>query len=170
FVLTGDESSAPSSTVAPDGTEAEIQGLLSFKDVMQMKSLINDRRATGTKCGATQMPPVPALRVNRALNVAAQKHADDMASKNFFSHTGSDGSTVGQRVTQSGYQWSAVGENIAAGTNTTSVGAAVNQLWTSEPHCKNFISPKFTEWHAGRANNPSSTYTNYFAIVLAKPL
>ncbi|MDP5362914.1 MAG: CAP domain-containing protein, partial [Paracoccaceae bacterium] len=33
------------------------------------------------------------------LGVAAQRHADDMLAENFFSHTGSDGSTVGTRVT-----------------------------------------------------------------------
>ena len=49
------------------------------------------------------------------LNKAALRHAKAMAYQDFFSHTGADGSTVGQRLTQTGYIWRLVAENISAG-------------------------------------------------------
>jgi len=41
-----------------------------------------------------------------------------MAEQDFYSHTGVDGSTPGERAERSGYVWRAVGENIAAGYTT----------------------------------------------------
>ena len=58
------------------------------------------------------------LDVNTKLNAAAEGHSEDMAWNDFFSHTGSDGSRVGARVSEEGYDWRGVGENIAAGQST----------------------------------------------------
>jgi uncharacterized protein YkwD len=38
-----------------------------------------------------------------------------MVANNYFSHTGSDGSSMATRVNATGYAWSSLGENIAAG-------------------------------------------------------
>lgn len=46
---------------------------------------------------------------------AAVGHSDDMASNNFFSHTGSNGSTLGSRAADAGFDSFPLGENIAAG-------------------------------------------------------
>ena len=58
---------------------------------------------------------LPPLAANAALAAAATAHSNDMANKNFFSHTGSDGSNPGQRISRAGYNWYTYGENIAAG-------------------------------------------------------
>jgi uncharacterized protein YkwD len=61
-----------------------------------------------------------ALRVNRALERAAQSHSDDMVANDYFAHTSSSGLTVAQRLYASGYTKSAstyvIGENLAWGT------------------------------------------------------
>ena len=44
-----------------------------------------------------------ALRYSTELEKTAQIHADDMVRNDFFSHTGSDGSGVGVRLTRNGY-------------------------------------------------------------------
>ena len=49
---------------------------------------------------------------------AAQVHSDDMAGRNRMDHTGSDGSTAGDRLEAPGFQWGAYGENVAAGQPT----------------------------------------------------
>ena len=49
---------------------------------------------------------------------AAQAHAQDMASHNYFSHTGSDGSGLGDRAADAGFYTYPLGENIAAGFNS----------------------------------------------------
>lgn len=46
---------------------------------------------------------------------AAQLHSADMANRRQMSHTGGDGSSVGQRITRAGFRWRAVGENVAFG-------------------------------------------------------
>ncbi len=47
------------------------------------------------------------------LDAAAQKHAQDMADNNYFSHTSLDGSTVIDRIRAEGYDARGWGENIA---------------------------------------------------------
>lgn len=58
---------------------------------------------------------LPPLTANAALTAAALAHSNDMATNNFFSHTGSDGSSPGQRISRAGYSYYTYGENIAAG-------------------------------------------------------
>jgi uncharacterized protein YkwD len=60
------------------------------------------------------LSPVPPLAMNAALLEAARGHSDDMLSADFQGHEGSDGSTLGQRVTAQGYPWSALAENVYA--------------------------------------------------------
>ncbi|UWR21542.1 CAP domain-containing protein [Sulfitobacter sp. S190] len=75
------------------------------------------------------------LKRSRALDRAAQMHAADMARRNFFSHKGSNGSTVGRRSKMAGYDWCRVAENIAKGQPDT---ASVMQAWkASSGHLRN---------------------------------
>ncbi len=61
----------------------------------------------------------------------------------FFSHTGSDGSTPGLRVTRAGYRWSMVGENIASGVQTPRAAVAG---WLASPHhCANIMTGGFRQ-------------------------
>ena len=43
------------------------------------------------------------LKVDLKLNTAAQRHADDMAQRDYFAHVAPEGGTVGQRASQAGY-------------------------------------------------------------------
>ncbi len=87
-----------------------------------------------------------------------------MALDNFFSHTGSDGSSPGQRISRQGYPWRAYGENIAVGDLTVS---SVLQGWLgSEGHCRNLMDPTFTEIGAGYSiglfgGNPAARYWTF---------
>lgn len=70
---------------------------------------------------------------NGKLIAAAITHTSDMVQNNFFSHTGSDGSSASNRVFREGYQWSNVGENIAYGQ--TSVESVMNSVSNSDCKC-----------------------------------
>ncbi len=84
------------------------------------------------------------LSYSAMLENAATRHAEDMASRQFFSHTGSDGSDVAERVTQSGYRWCFVAENIAQGQRGL---MEVMEDWSaSPPHRKNMLSREVTEF------------------------
>jgi uncharacterized protein YkwD len=81
------------------------------------------------------------VTVDSRLTSAAEKHSQDQADMGKMTHTGSDGSSVGQRVTRAGYKWSKVGENVASGT--TSAERAM-QLWmNSDAHRKNILNCAF---------------------------
>lgn len=123
-------------------------------------TLINQARATSQKCGGTTLPAQPPLRWHARLDAAAQGHAADMASRDFFSHTGSDGSNVSTRVTRRGYDWRAVGENIAAGQRSAE---EVMAAWLkSEGHCRNIMSPNFTELGVGHSTTSRHEYPTYW--------
>lgn len=97
-----------------------------------------------------------AVRFDSRLAQAAQAHADDMNANGFFSHTGSDGSNVGQRATRAGYQWRAIGENIARGQQSES-SAMVG--WTNSPgHHANNINPEFKDFALAKAGTGSNTH------------
>ncbi len=94
-----------------------------------------------------------------------------MAEDDFFGHTGADGSLIGQRVSQAGYNWRLVAENIAAGE---AEGGAVVQQWIDSPgHRRNLLMAGLR--HAGLAHvrrdpDPGKiTFRDYWVLVLAAP-
>lgn len=120
--------------------------------------LVNNTRQLGCTCGSTVMPPVAAVTWSNQLSTAASNHSNDMSSNNYFSHTGLNGSTAGERITAAGYMWRAYGENIAKGY--TSEQAVVDGWLKSEGHCKNIMSPLFKEMGVARV---STYWTQEFA-------
>ncbi len=126
-----------------------------------MLDAINAFRAGTRSCGANgSFAPAPALAWSCELATAALNHSVDMGSNNFFSHTGSDGSSAGDRATRAGYSWSAWGENIAAGYSSVS---SAMQAWIDSPgHCANLMEPMFT--HVGSASyySSGSSYGTYW--------
>jgi uncharacterized protein YkwD len=104
---------------------------------------------------------LPVLTVNAALTTAAQRYADYMATRNFFSHTGLDGSTMVSRAQAAGYtNWSYVAENIAAGYGTPD--QVVNGWMNSSGHRANILSPNLKEIGVGKGYNAASTYKTYW--------
>ncbi len=109
----------------------------------KLLDLVNNARTSGHQCGSTYYPPAPTVTWNSTLTTAAQKHSDYMSTNNNLSHTGSNGSSAGDRITAEGYNWSTYGENIAVGFATEE--AVVKGWLESEGHCKNIMNPNFTE-------------------------
>lgn len=120
--------------------------------------LTNAARAQGRTCGATSFAPGPALAYNAQLEQAAQGHATDMATRNYFSHTSLDGRTMAQRISATGYAWRTIGENIAAGQPTPE--QVVAGWLASEGHCRNIMNPSFRELGVGYAQGGS--YRHYW--------
>jgi uncharacterized protein YkwD len=88
-----------------------------------------------------------ALQLNPNLNLAAQNHSEDMALRDYFSHTGVNGSSSGDRATAAGYQFSSLGENIAAGYITPQ---EVVQGWMNSPgHRANIMNGNYREMGLG---------------------
>lgn len=109
---------------------------------------INQARHDGCNCGHTYMPPAPPLIWNDQLEIAALGHAEDMATKNYFSHTSKDGRSMADRITYAGYYFKGyksftVGENIASGQ--LNIPEVMTGWLKSEGHCKNLMNPAFKE-------------------------
>ena len=101
---------------------------------------------------------LPPLALNGALNAAAARHSNDMASHNHFDHIGTDGSDPATRVSQAGYTWSTVGENIAQ-TWSFDAGEVVN-LWMNSPgHRANILGSGFLRWASPRPRPPTARST-----------
>ena len=111
--------------------------------------LVNNVRQLGCTCGSVVMPPVAAVTWNDQLATAAFNHSNEMNSNNYFSHTGLNGSTAGDRITAAGYSWKAYGENLAY-DNTDEKGVVKGWIG-SPPHCQTLMSPLYNEIGAGRA-------------------
>lgn len=126
----------------------------------EILAYVNQARSASCRCGTTTYPPALALVLNAQLNAAAQKHATDMATYNYFSHTGRDGSTPWARMTREGYAWRRAGENIAAGQ--TSARAVVDGWLRSPGHCANLMNANFKDLGVGYAYGAASTYKRYW--------
>ncbi|MEU3223002.1 sigma-70 family RNA polymerase sigma factor [Streptomyces sp. NPDC006976] len=111
-------------------------------DAQQVVALVNTERAK-EGCG-----PVSG---NAQLTTAAQRHSEDMAAHDYFSHTSQDGSGPGDRITAAGYRWSTYGENIAKGQRTP---ADVMNSWMNSPgHRANILNCAFKELGVGIQNS-----------------
>jgi uncharacterized protein YkwD len=80
------------------------------------------------------------LRTSERLTRSAQRHANDMAERNYFSHTSRNGDRWWQRIERAGYPDPA-GENIAYGFATA---RGVVRAWMRSPsHRRNIVDCDF---------------------------
>jgi len=78
--------------------------------------------------------PTPPLSINALLTVAARNHSLDMLTNNFQGHTGSNGSSPGNRLTAAGYSWNTYGENVYASAKSVIHGHAGFEVdWGNGP-------------------------------------
>lgn len=109
---------------------------------------VNILRQKGCNCGAQPMPATGKLVWNVQLYEAALRHAKDMHSHNYFSHTSPSGENVYHRLIASGYISDAgdiltYGENIAFGD--FDLNTAVQKWLTSPSHCANMMRDAYRE-------------------------
>ena len=77
------------------------------------------------------------LCYNAKVIAAAVTHNEDMVKNDFLSHTGSDSSQVGDRLTNENYPWNSVAENIANGQY--SVEQVMTSWMNSSGHKANIL-------------------------------
>lgn len=105
--------------------------------------------------------------LNPKLTAASQIHADDLARNGVASHTGSDGSTHSQRAKRQGYSYSLIAENVATGQKSWD---EVFKAWQdSAGHNENLLRPGVTEFGVALSHDPTTTYLNYWAMLVAIP-
>lgn len=108
------------------------------------------------------------VTLDTRLSAAALAHSEDMARRNYFSHTAPDGTTFDERIEQAGYSWSTAAENIAAGQATP---AQVMSAWMGSPgHKANILSCDFTQMGLGHYYEAGDRYGHYWTQNFAAPL
>lgn len=140
----------PTSSVAPTTShKAAIDTTPADTSVAgQILKLVNNQRS---KAGCKK------VTLDSSLTAAAAWHARDMAANNFFSHTGTDGSTFAVRITAAGYS-APKSENIGAGQSS---GSAVMSAWMkSADHRANILDCSATQM--GAASARGGAYGTYW--------
>jgi len=159
------ESGGASSASAP----AQPDPVASQAFINKTLERVNIARASQRLCGATTMPAQAALSWDSQIEQAALFHSNWMQANNTFSHQGDNGSSPGGRVSDTGYYWQAVAENIAAGHD--SIDAVIDAWLDSPGHCRNIMSASVTQIGMALIDGDSgNSYPTYWTMVLARPL
>ncbi len=82
---------------------------------------------------------IPTLRTDSRLTEVALSHAENMAARRFFGHTGPDGVDLPARLARAGLQWTVAAENIALDSDEAH---ANNALVNSSEHLANILDPR----------------------------
>jgi uncharacterized protein YkwD len=108
----------------------------------------------------------PLLR-RAELDVASQRHSEDMVARRFFEHDTPEGIDPQRRMLAAGYPSdnAITGENIAWGAGKLGTPRAIVRVWMhSPPHRENILRPHFTEIGMGLyAGAPAKQYSNHQA-------
>ncbi len=104
---------------------------------------------------------LPALMVNSQLTSAAQGHSIDMACFSLLSHTGSNGSTIQQRISAAGYASAYSEEMIYA----SGYPQDAFDWWMGDPtHHDIIFDKRVTEIGVGYAYVSDSAYGGYYTV------
>lgn len=160
---TATESPMPTASATTAATMTPTEAPEDFED--RVIELTNEERA---KAGC------PEVDEDSDLREAAEAHSQDMAFNDFFSHTGSNGSTPSERVASAGYEAApgSVAENIGAGYATPE---QVVQGWmeSTEGHRENILNCSHEEIGVGYVylenDTGNETWQHYWTQVFAQP-
>lgn len=126
------------------------------------------------------------LSKNGALDHAASNYSASMVSSDYFSDVSPSGSTLGQRISRSGYLGRGSrsrsarvldAENLATASGDLATPESVVRAWMdSPPHRANLLGADFRATgmgvalgmagpEAGEVSEPAATYTQYFGAI-----
>jgi uncharacterized protein YkwD len=106
-----------------------------------------------------------SLALNGQLNQAAQAKANDMAARNYWSHNTPDGQTPWTFVTAAGYNYQAIGENLAYGFATSS--DTITGWMNSPGHRANILNSNYLDVGFGIVNIPDYQSSGPQTLVVA---
>jgi uncharacterized protein YkwD len=131
----------PPVTASPTSAAPAAQGSAATPQATNLAPLINEFRAANGK---------GRLNASALLNLAAERHAQDMVANGYFSHTGLHGSNMGSRARLAGCRWTSAAQSIDQG-QTMPQDVMANWI-NSLPHRAN-LTGKFASFGAARAGN-----------------
>ena len=137
------------------------QGVLDYATDVSITNLLSETNNQRASNGG-----LDGLTLNSQLDSAAQTKANDMATRNYWSHDTPDGQSPWTFITGAGYQYQTAGENLAYGFDTS---ANTVIAWMNSPgHRANILNTTYTEVGFGIANSPNYQGTGPETIVVAE--
>lgn len=134
-------------------------GVLGYATNISTPALLQETNAQRTK------QSLGALALNNQLAQAAQAKADDMATKNYWSHNTPEGAEPWKFITNAGYNYSLAGENLAYSFNNSSDVVAG---WMNSPtHRENILKAGYKDVGFGIANAPNYQGVGAQTIIVA---
>lgn len=122
-------------------------GSFSLRDIMS--SILSVQNIVSLTNQSREAAQLPGLRVDRKLQSAAQKKADDMLENQYFAHDSPAGKVAWDFLEESGYNYLFAGENLAMNFETSE---EVTKGWlTSLRHKENILSKDFSQIGIGIA-------------------
>ena len=116
---------------------------------------------------------IGVLTFDPRLQSIARQHSEDMAAKNYFSHTNKAGQGYRQRAVRAGYRcqnpkWQGVAENLYFGTRGYQSPQSAVVTWLDSPlHKRAMLDPTFTKGAIGIHEGYLAGYRNgYFTTLL----
>lgn len=135
------------------------RNVLGYATDMSTSSLLSGTNNQRTANG------LGSLALNSLLSQAAQTKANDMVTRDYWSHNTPDGQTPWTFIVATGYSYQTAGENLAYGFSTapdTITG------WMNSPgHRANILNTTFTEVGFGVANGPNYQGSGAQTVVVA---
>lgn len=122
----------------------------------QVVELVNKERAA---------VGLPALKVNTKLASVAEKKAEDMRDRNYFSHTSPTYGSPFDMMKQFGVTYTSAGENIAKGQKSPQ--SVMNGWMNSQGHKDNILNSSYTEIGVGYVTD--SNGNTYWVQMFLRP-
>ena len=151
---------AVAAAVVLSATAAEAACNIPANSGAMQSELIDNLNAERAKRGLV------ALRLNPALDKAAQGHACDNAARQSISHVSSDGSQLQNRLRGAGYAYRTAAENTGRGFAS---GARAVQWWMNSPdHKHNMLIGKMRDVGVGIPMSAAPDSRLHWIIVMGK--
>ncbi len=134
-------------------------GVLAYATNMSTSTLLdstNSQRKANNKS---------ALKINAELAAAAQAKANDMTSRDYWSHNTPDGQEPWVFVQNAGYHYLKAGENLAYGFNSSK--ETINGWMNSPTHRANMLDGSYSEVGFGFANAKDYNHSGPETVVVA---
>lgn len=120
--------------VFKQGNIHDVLGFATDISVDKLYQLTNEQR---------QKNNLPALVLNSALSLAAQKKAENMFQENYWSHYSPDGKTPWDFILGAGYKYEYAGENLAK--NFLFSNGVIDAWMNSTTHRDNILKKEYTD-------------------------
>lgn len=138
---------------------AQKRGVLAYATNVSVNSLLE---ATNKQ---REDNKISDLTMNSELVAAAQAKANDMISRNYWSHNTPDGKEPWVFINNTGYKYQKAGENLAYGFTTSD--DTITGWMNSPPHRENLLDKDFTEVGFGFANGNDYNNSGRETVVVA---